>query len=245
MLARVRLLAVILLSFISVLARSQSAPVISNLSPSVGPVSPVGGPVTIKGSGFGTSQGGSVVTFAGVAASPSSWSDTRIVAPVPNSLPAGSADVVVTVSGAPMLFLLLLLHPMVPEQSAETEGSKSDQAAEAVRGTVIDPTGAVVSNFNVEVRKAASDSNTSFGPPMLTLQTSHEGEFLVDLPPVTYKICVRWFPKSCRIITVDQSTAEHIVLKIDPSDDQASAKVLDERILAIAGRGGPTADELP
>lgn len=75
-------------------------PRITSISPTVGPVSPVGSSVTIKGSGFGSSPNGSTVTFAGTASTSSSWSDTKIVAPVPASLPVGFADVVVTVSSA-------------------------------------------------------------------------------------------------------------------------------------------------
>lgn len=70
------------------------APSITNLNPSSGPV---GTSVTITGSGFGTPQGSSSVSFNGVLASPGSWSSTSIVVPVPAS--ATSGNVVVTVAG--------------------------------------------------------------------------------------------------------------------------------------------------
>jgi RHS repeat-associated protein len=57
-----------------------------------------GTPVVINGAYFGTSQGLSTVTFNGVAASPTNWTDTQIFVPVPNG--ATSGPVVVTVNGA-------------------------------------------------------------------------------------------------------------------------------------------------
>lgn len=51
--------------------------------------------VTISGSGFGATQGSSSVTFNGVPASPTSWSDTNISVPVPNSATSGSLVVIV------------------------------------------------------------------------------------------------------------------------------------------------------
>jgi len=71
-----------------------TSPIISTLSPAS---APRGTTVTIVGSFFGSTQGTSTVTFNGVAATPSSWSDTSIAVPVP----AGSitGNVVVTVNG--------------------------------------------------------------------------------------------------------------------------------------------------
>jgi hypothetical protein len=66
------------------------------LSPATGPVGTV---VTITGSNFGSTQGSSSVTFNGIAATPSSWSNTTIVVPVPAGVPAGDVAVVVTAGG--------------------------------------------------------------------------------------------------------------------------------------------------
>ena len=72
------------------------------VAPSIAGVSPTSSvplvPVTITGSNFGSSQGSSTVTFNGVAATPTSWNSTTIVAPVP--LTATTGNVVVTVNGA-------------------------------------------------------------------------------------------------------------------------------------------------
>jgi hypothetical protein len=71
-------------------------PTISTLSPSLGPT---GGSITIIGSGFGAVQNFNPVTIGGISVTPTSWSDTSIAIPVPTSLPAGNANVVVTVNG--------------------------------------------------------------------------------------------------------------------------------------------------
>jgi RHS repeat-associated protein len=59
---------------------------------------PVGASVVVNGTYFGTSQGGSTITFNGVVAVPSNWTDTKLSVPVPSG--ATSGPVVVTVNGA-------------------------------------------------------------------------------------------------------------------------------------------------
>ena len=70
------------------------APTITGLSPNSGAV---GTAVTITGANFGSAPG--TVTFNTVATTPSIWSPTTIVAPVPAGATTG--NVVVTVSGVP------------------------------------------------------------------------------------------------------------------------------------------------
>jgi hypothetical protein len=67
---------------------------ITSLSPTSGVV---GTSVTITGVNFGAAQGTSTVKFNGIAATPTSWSATSIVAPVPAGATTG--NVVVTVGG--------------------------------------------------------------------------------------------------------------------------------------------------
>ncbi len=69
-------------------------PVISTVTPTLGTVNTT---ITITGINFGSSQGNSTLTFNGVSASPTSWTDTAIVTPVP--LFATTGPVVITVSG--------------------------------------------------------------------------------------------------------------------------------------------------
>ena len=72
-------------------------PAVSGISPGVGMAS---AQVSISGSGFGTTQGSSPVTFNGVAATTISWSDSKIVASAPgNGASSQPAPVQVTVGG--------------------------------------------------------------------------------------------------------------------------------------------------
>jgi hypothetical protein len=84
----------ILVAVKSAAASGSTAPSISTLSPAS---APVGAPVTITGANFGTSQGSSTVSFNGITATPTSWSATTIVVPVPAGATTG--NVVVTVGG--------------------------------------------------------------------------------------------------------------------------------------------------
>ena len=81
----------------------------TSLSPSSGPVGTV---VTINGTNFGATQGTSTITFKGIAASPTSWSATRIVVPIPAG--ATSGNVVVTVGGLGSPAVAFLINPGVP-----------------------------------------------------------------------------------------------------------------------------------
>ncbi len=67
---------------------------ITSLSPTSGYY---GTSVTVTGRHFGSSQGSSTITFNGIAATPTSWSDTSIAVPVPFGVSSG--NVIVTVSG--------------------------------------------------------------------------------------------------------------------------------------------------
>jgi len=70
---------------------------VNSISPSSGTV--LGGTsVTINGYAFQATQGSSIVTFNGTAATISSWTGTQIVALVP-ALAAGSVNIVVSVAG--------------------------------------------------------------------------------------------------------------------------------------------------
>jgi hypothetical protein len=68
-----------------------------NIGSLLPPSAAVGAPVTITGANFGATRGSSTLTFNGVTATPTSWSATSIVAPVPAGPTTGS--VVVTVNG--------------------------------------------------------------------------------------------------------------------------------------------------
>jgi len=71
-----------------------NVPSITSLNPTSGLV---GASVTVSGANFGATQGASTVKFNGIAATPTSWSATSIVAAVPAGATTG--NVVVTVGG--------------------------------------------------------------------------------------------------------------------------------------------------
>lgn len=71
-------------------------PVISGITPNA---ASIGASVTINGSNFGSAQDKSVVTFNGISAIPTSWSNTQIVTPVPVGTTTG--PVVVNVRNVP------------------------------------------------------------------------------------------------------------------------------------------------
>ena len=71
---------------VSISPTASPAPSISSISPTSGVV---GTQVTISGSGFGSSQGESLVTFSNIVAPISSWSATSIVATVPTGATSG------------------------------------------------------------------------------------------------------------------------------------------------------------
>jgi len=76
-------------------------PVLPSTGPSILNIAPasglVGTAVTLTGNGFGASQGNSTVTFNGVTAIPTLWSDTQIQVPAP--VADNTGNVVVNVGG--------------------------------------------------------------------------------------------------------------------------------------------------
>ena len=77
---------------------------ITSLSPTSGPI---GALVSISGSGFGSTQGWSSVTFNGTRATPSSWSDSAITVPVPTGATTGLLAVTVGGTTASASFTVL------------------------------------------------------------------------------------------------------------------------------------------
>jgi RHS repeat-associated protein len=65
-------------------------PQITGISPSSGPV---GTQIQINGSGFGATQGSSTLTMNSINVTPTSWSDTQIVATVPATVTTGPVKV--------------------------------------------------------------------------------------------------------------------------------------------------------
>ncbi|MCU1304994.1 MAG: repeat-associated core domain protein [Candidatus Sulfotelmatobacter sp.] len=83
-------------------------PVINAISP---PTAMAGATVTISGSSFGATQGTSTISFSGVGAAVTSWSDTGIVATVP--VTATNGPVVVAVNGVSSSGVTFTLTPAI------------------------------------------------------------------------------------------------------------------------------------
>ena len=107
MFASLCLVAVATLCLASIASGQEIAAVgIASVSPASGPV---GSQVTITGSGFGAVQGSSAVTLSGVVATPTAWSDTKIILGVPQQAPTG--PLVVKVGSASSKGVLFKVTP--------------------------------------------------------------------------------------------------------------------------------------
>ena len=156
--------AVLLLVSTCGISLGQAAPSISSLSPSVGPVGSVGSPVTIKGSGFGATQGSSTVSFGGITVTPGSWTSTQIVVPIPSTLPVGFADVSVTVGGLTSNASSFLVIPVITSLSPV---SGPIGTLVTITGTSFgDQQGTSTVTFNGVTATPAAWSNTSITLPV-------------------------------------------------------------------------------
>lgn len=133
-----------------------ASPTITSLAPTSGGV---GALVTIAGSNFGSTQGASTVTFNGTQASPTSWSATSIVAPVPSGATTG--NVVVYASGANSngVLFTVLPPPMISSLSPISGGVG---ASVTIAGTNFGSTqGTSTVSFNGTLATATNWSATS------------------------------------------------------------------------------------
>ncbi|MGH7746176.1 MAG: IPT/TIG domain-containing protein, partial [Candidatus Dormibacteria bacterium] len=121
----------------------QSSPAISGLTPTNGVVGTV---VTIAGTGFGTSQGSSTVTFNGTTASPSVWGNNGITVPVPTGTTTG--NVLVTVGGVTSNSISFTLDPQ-PSISSLSQTSGSIGTSITISGSnFLDTQGSSTVTFN-------------------------------------------------------------------------------------------------
>jgi hypothetical protein len=141
-----------------------ASPNISSISPTVGPVSPVGSSLTINGSGFGASASGNTVTIGGISTTPASWSDTKIVAPVPGALLPGFADVIVTSGNIASNAASFLVIPVLLNDSPS---SGPVNTSVVVTGTSFgDIQGESTVTFNGVTASPTAWSNTSITAPV-------------------------------------------------------------------------------
>jgi hypothetical protein len=104
-----------------------SVGVIMSLPPVINTVSPasggVGTSVTITGANFGVSQGAGIVTFNGIAGTPTSWAPGAITIPVPTGTTTGG--VVVTVAGIASNAQNFTVNTPVPSSIIVTPANQS------------------------------------------------------------------------------------------------------------------------
>jgi trimeric autotransporter adhesin len=112
-----------------------AAPNITSISPTSGAVATS---VTIKGTGFGSTQGTNTVTFNGVSSVPTSWSATQIKAPVPTGATSGS--VVVTASGTVSNSVTFTVPGTGPSITGLSPSSGPVAASVTITGTNFDAT---------------------------------------------------------------------------------------------------------
>jgi hypothetical protein len=147
--------------------QAATAPSITNLSPISGDV---GTPVTITGKNFGAIQGTSTVTFNGTATTPTSWSATSIVVPVPAG--ATNGNVVVTVSGLASNGVVFTLMPHITGLSPNVGpvgtpvtitgtnfGSTQGTSTVTFNGTTAAPTSWSATSIVVPVPSGATTGN--------------------------------------------------------------------------------------
>jgi YD repeat-containing protein len=186
------------------------APAISGLSPASGVV---GTSVTIGGTNFGASQGTSTVSFNGTNATPTSWSATSIVVPVPTGATTG--NVVVTVggnssngslftltsqaNGGPVTFTYDALNRLIGV--ADALGNAASYSYDAVgnilsisrnnpgQTTIINfspssgPTGTTVTINGAGFSTNPAQNTVTFGAIAATVVSSSATQIVVSVPP--------------------------------------------------------------
>src|SRR6266404_5617389 len=132
-------------------------PSITSLNPTSGVA---GTSVTIAGANFGTTQGASTVTFNGTAGTPTGWSATSIVVPVPSG--ASTGNVVVTVGGVASNGMNFAVTPPPPSITSLNPTSGVVGTSVTIAGANFGTTqGASTVTFNGTAGTPASWSTTS------------------------------------------------------------------------------------
>src|SRR5262249_20690582 len=139
-------------------------PVITGESPSSGPV---GAQITLTGTSFGSQQGGSTLTFNGMAATPTTWGDTSVTVPVP--LQASSGPIVATINGIASNGAGFLVAPKI---NNATPAVGMVNSAVTISGTTFGSTpgfgGVTFNGVSASVQNWSDSSITVLVPPDAT-----------------------------------------------------------------------------
>ena len=138
-------------------SQTQQTPAIAGISPVSGAV---GISATIAGTNFGATQGGSTVTFNGIAATVTSWSGTSITVTVPTGATTG--NVVVTVGGQVSNGVSFTVTVPAPTITSLNPNSGAAGTSVIITGTNFGTTqGTSTVTFNGTAATATSWSGTS------------------------------------------------------------------------------------
>jgi hypothetical protein len=139
------------------------APVLTTLTPNSGPI---GASITIAGSNFGTSQGGSTVTFNGIAAAAaSSWSAASITVTVPSGATTGNVVVTVGAQASNTLTFTVTPAPVITSLNPTTGAVGTPVTITGTNFGGSQVTGSTVT-FNSTTAAVTSWSDTSIVAPV-------------------------------------------------------------------------------
>ncbi len=164
--------------------------------PSIGGLNPASGPVnwnvTVSGANFGATQGTSTLTFNGTPATPTSWSDTSISAPVPTGATTG--PVVATVTGTASNGVNFTVVPPPTIASVVPATAHRGDNVTITGANFLSTQGASTVTFNGSAASPSTWSDTTIvtpvpaaattGPVVVTVsaQASNSTAFTVILP---------------------------------------------------------------
>jgi hypothetical protein len=139
-------------------------PVITSYSPAFGPS---GTALTIRGTGFGSTQGSSSVSIQSALTSvwttwaPTSWSDTEIVVSVPATIPSGLVYLSATLGGLQSIGVYPFTVGIPPEITAYSPAFGPSGTVLTIRGTGF---GSRQASSSVSVQSALTNTWTTWTP---------------------------------------------------------------------------------
>lgn len=145
--------------------------------------------------------------------------------------------------------LTLLLFTLLVAQAGSVKNP-------VLQGTVRDLNGAVIWHALIQITRAPEEQSPARSPqgttrsnPLATVETDQHGQFSIDLPPALYRVCAggKGFMKTCQDVHVEggKDLTHDFSLGFDPAYMPADAKVMDQRLRAIAGSGAIDCGNVP
>jgi RHS repeat-associated protein len=185
-------------------------PVVTSASPTSGPV---GTQVTIRGTGFGSTQGTSTLKFSGTAASITSWSDAQIVATVASGSTGGYIQV--TVAGVNSPSTVYFTIPL-PQITSVSPSSGAPLSSVTVTGT----------GFRATQNSGNPNMNITFNGVGATVTSWSDTQIVATVPATatTGPLTVNGYAGSSNTNVVF-SLANPVVTAITPSSGPVGSQV--------------------